>query len=193
MDASTMADQPLRELLARFAARSPAPGGGSGAAVTCAVAASLLEMAAAYERGAAGAPEAAAEPASEAGLCERGLDLAEADLRSYEPVLAALRLPAGDETRAARLADALAAAAAVPLAIAGLAAEIAELAAGAAARAGRHLVGDAAAAAVLAEGACAAAARLVALNVGDAPADPRVARATELAAQAARARQRALN
>jgi len=39
----------LAQFLERLAARTPAPGGGSVAAVTCAMAAGLVEMAAAFD------------------------------------------------------------------------------------------------------------------------------------------------
>src|ERR1700761_7082737 len=102
---------PLTELLERVAAPTPAPGGGSSAGVTCALAAALVEMAAGFETGA----RAGERGAAAAQLRARALELAEQDLTSYEPVLQALRRPADDADRPARLTAALRAAAAAPL------------------------------------------------------------------------------
>jgi formiminotetrahydrofolate cyclodeaminase len=171
--AGRLASSSVAELLADIAAPTPAPGGGSTAAVACGLAAALVEMC-------AGAPhERAAE------LRARALELAEADLGSYAPVLEAQRASAGDE----RVRAALSEASEVPLAIAGAGCEVAELAAELA-RAGRpSLEGDAVAAALLAEAATQAAARLVELNLAGQPGDARLSAARELAGRAWSARQ----
>ena len=187
MEPDQLADLSLRELLERFAQRTPAPGGGSAAATTCALAAALVQMAAAFEPGATGDVATRAQE-----LRRRALDLAERDLGAYAPVLAALRLAGGDPERPERLRAALAAAAEVPLAIARCAAEVAELGAGVTARAGPHLRGDAVAATILGEAACRTAVRLVDANVGAVRNDSRLIQAGELAARAAGARDRAL-
>jgi methenyltetrahydrofolate cyclohydrolase len=165
-----LADKTLAELLAEIAAATPAPGGGSTAAVACALAAALLEMS-------AGPPHERA-----AALRARALELADADLESYAPVLEAQR-------RGEPLGPALAAAAETPLAVAEVGCEVAELAAEVA-RAGRPaLEGDAATAALLAEAATRAAARLVELNLARAPDDVRLRAAAEYAARAWTARE----
>jgi len=187
MESEPLSELPLRELLERFAQRTPAPGGGSAAGTACALAAALVEMAAAYE------PDGGGEVTGRAReLRRRALDLAEQDVSSYAPVLAALHLADGDPERPARLRAALAAAADVPVAIARCAAEVAELGAGVTARAGRHVRGDAVAATILGEAACRTAVRLVDANVGAVRNDPRVEHAKELAARAGTARNRAL-
>lgn len=164
-------------LLADVAAPTPAPGGGSSAAVACALAAALVEMSAGgHERAAA--------------LRARALELADADLGSYAPVIEAQRLPADNPTRAERMQVALSEASEVPLAVAEVGAEVAELAAGLAHTGGRHLEGDASAGALLAEAATRAAARLVELNLAEQPGDPRLAAAREHAARAWSARSR---
>jgi formiminotetrahydrofolate cyclodeaminase len=195
--AASPADLPLSELLQRLAARTPSPGGGSASAVTCALAASLVEMAAGFGRARAdaAAPErqALARTAERAAVLRaRALEQAEIELYAYQPVLEALALPRQDPQRARRVAAARAQASASPLAIAELAAELAGLAAVTAGAGSPHLAGDAIAAAVLAEGACAAAARLVTINLAGAPDDPRLRRAGELVDTAGRARVAAI-
>jgi methenyltetrahydrofolate cyclohydrolase len=166
---------PLAELLERVAARTPAPGGGSSAAVTCALAAALVEMAAGFETGA----DAGERAAAAARVRARALELADQDLTSYQPVLEALRRPADDAERPAQLAAALSAAAAVPFGIAQAAGEVAALARAGTDASGPHLLGDSATAAVLAAAACRAAALLVELNLHG-TADPRLAEAEGL-------------
>jgi len=163
----------LAELLAEIAAATPAPGGGSTAAVACALSAALVEMS-------AGPPHERA-----AALRARALQLAEDDLASYAPVLEAQRR--GEPTDAA-----LAAAAETPLAIAEVGCEVAELAAERARAGRRSLEGDAAAATLPAEAATRAAARLVELNLARMPDDVRLRTAGEYAARAWAARESAL-
>jgi methenyltetrahydrofolate cyclohydrolase len=188
------ADRTLAELLDRIAAQEPAPGGGIAAAWAGAIAAALVEMAAAVVLARSGpADERIAALRSRAtGLRARQLELAEEDMRSYQPVLDALGLERGDPARAARLQAALSAAAEVPLAIAAAAAEVAELAADVAQAGSRQLVGDATAAAVLAEASTRAAVRLVELNLAHDPEDGRLRLATGLAERAWAARMSTL-
>ena len=170
-----LADRPLAALLGEIAAATPAPGGGSTAAVACALAAALVEMSAPpHERAAA--------------LRARALELADEDLSSFGPVLEAQRLPAGDASRPERLRAALSAASETPLAVAAVGCEVAELAAAVVRDGRRSLEGDAATAALLAEAATRAAARLVELNLAGAPDDGRLAAAAEYATRAWAAR-----
>ena len=148
----------LESFLASLAEPTPAPGGGAGAAAGCALGAALAEMAARI----AGLSDEAGRAAA---LRAEALRLGEADLTAYPAVLEAQRLPADDPERDARIADALSAAADVPLAIAEAAAEVAVLARGLARTGKRHLVGDALAGADIAAGSCRAAARLVEINL----------------------------
>ncbi|MHB1835469.1 MAG: cyclodeaminase/cyclohydrolase family protein [Solirubrobacteraceae bacterium] len=192
----SLADDPLAELLARVAARTPAPASGTAAAVTCATAAALAEMVARFERG---APVAAGEAGPATGeaaeraavLRARALELAQRDLASYRPVLEALRLPPSDERRGAAVAAALSRAAEVPFEIVVVAAEVAALAEELAGRAGRHALGDACTAATLAEAACRSAALLVAVNLRGS-GDERMQQAEGLAREAGASRERAL-
>ena len=169
----------LDAFLAAVAERTPAPGGGAAAAAACALGAALAEMAARFAGLDAEAERAAA-------LRAEALALGEADLTAYVPVLAALRLPADDPERPERLRAASSAAAEVPLAIAEASGAVAALARELA-RAGKPgLRGDALAGADLAAGAARAAARLVEINLGEAPGDPRVARARAAVERAVR-------
>jgi methenyltetrahydrofolate cyclohydrolase len=166
---------------------TPAPGGGSSSAVTCALAAGLVEMAAGF-----GGDELRDSGRRAAELRERALVLAARDLTSYEPVLAALRLPSSDPERDRRIARASADAAQVPLEIAELGAELAQLAERSVSRGSRHLEGDATTAALLAEAGCRAAVRLVEINLDGTDQDEWRQRAHRLAGEATSARERAL-
>jgi methenyltetrahydrofolate cyclohydrolase len=175
------------ELLERLAARTPAPGGGSAAALACSLAAALVEMAAAFDQtGAAGDAGARATE-----LRELALGLAERDLESYAPVLEALALAAEDPRRPVAVAAALGQATDVPLRVARAGAEVCSLAARVTASAGRHAVGDAVTAAVLSQAACRAAAMLVELNLKG-TADERPGQAAQCVHEADVACQQAL-
>jgi methenyltetrahydrofolate cyclohydrolase len=163
--------QPLESFLAAVAEGTPAPGGGSSAAVGAALAAALVEMAARI------AP--AGEAAGRAGsLRARALRLAHDELTSYAPVLEART----EEEREL----ALAAASEPPAHVAETAAEIAELGVQVAGSASPAVRGDALTGVVFAEAAASAAARLVEINVGSGPVFDRARRA-ELRAVEARA------
>ena len=186
-DAVGLAELTLAEGLERFAARTPAPGGGSAAATGCALAAALLEMASRVAPGDA----AAATVTRAAQLRGRALELAEEDQRAYGRVLEAAQTPAGPE-REARLSAARAAAAQPPLELAALGAELAGLAARAVAEGNPNLAGDAVTATLLAEAACRAADALVRINLAGADPDPSRERSARHVSAAAGARERAL-
>jgi formiminotetrahydrofolate cyclodeaminase len=183
-----LTELPLRELLERLAAGTPAPGGGSAAAVTCAVAAALAEMAATLS----GLPDAPGDRARAAELRAQALELAERDLASYPPVLHALRRPATDPERGAAVRAALSQASEVPMELTRVAGEVAALSARVTQAAGRHLVGDAATATLLAEAACAAAGVLLDLNLAGLE-DDRPGHAAQCVHDAGIARQQALS
>jgi formiminotetrahydrofolate cyclodeaminase len=178
-------ERPLAELLDALAERSPAPGAGVAAALAGALAAALLEMVAAF----AGVETARTRaPALRAQLVEAG----ELDMRSYEPVLAAQRLRAGDPSRERRVDEALSRASEAPLAIMRAAAEVAELALEVWAQSKPALRGDAATAVLLAEAAARAAARLVEINLQGRAGDPRLADVAQLSERTAQARDQVL-
>ncbi len=132
--------------------------------------------------------EPTAERAEE--LRARALELAEIELHAYEPVLEALRLPLEDPERDIRVSAASDEASRSVLEIAGVGAELAELAAELARTGNPNLAGDAIAGALLAEASAQAAARLVSINLTDGPA---VREATDLALRAQVAREEALH
>jgi formiminotetrahydrofolate cyclodeaminase len=168
-----VSDKPFTDLLEDVAEKTPAPGGGSSAAWATALAAALVEMAAAFSEERSGA-----ERARE--LRAQALGLAQQELSVYQPVLDAVRLPKDDPGRADKLARALSRAADSPLAIATTAAEVAGLAKELAATGNRTLEGDANTAAELANAARRAAARLVEINLSGRDDDPRLAEARAL-------------
>jgi methenyltetrahydrofolate cyclohydrolase len=183
-----LSDLPLSQVLDRLAEKTPAPGAGSTAALVCSLAAALLEMTAAFDT----TPIGSACGVRAGALRERALELADRELRSYEPVLDALRLPASDPDRETRLGSAMAAASTAPLAISSVAAQLAGIAAETVDGVSDHLVGEAVVAAELAEGACRAAARLVEINLAGAPGDPRLIEVSGLVKAAAQARAETL-
>ena len=168
---------PLPALLDGLASVAPAPGAGAAAAWTGAIAAALVEMVSAIEwRREDASPRAAARRDRAAQLRPLALALADEDVAAYGAVIAAR----GDQ---ARFREALAAAADPPLRIARYSAELWELAVAAAANARGGVRGEALAAVALAGAAVAAAVGLVELNLGGAPADPRLSEARELRAR----------
>jgi formiminotetrahydrofolate cyclodeaminase len=195
MDA--LADRSLGQLLEQVAAESPSPGGGSSCALACALAAGLVEMAAAFtiarDRYAERHERMATMRARAGELRARALELAEEELHVYAAVLEALREPEDAPGRAERLDAALSDAADSPLAVARAAAEVAELAAEAASTGNRNLRGDAVSGALLAEAACCASSRLADLNLAGRPHDPRRTEASDLVQRALQARLMALS
>jgi formiminotetrahydrofolate cyclodeaminase len=193
---SALADRPFQDLLNEVAAERAAPGGGASSAWGCALAAGLVEMAAGFTIGRSAYAERHARMEAirdrAARLRVSLLELAERDLTAYVPVLEALRLPAGDPDREARLDAALSAAAETPLAVAEAAAEVAELAAETACEGNTHLRGDAVTGALLAEATCRSAGHLVETNLAGRPEDVRLAAVAALTERAAAARAKAL-
>jgi formiminotetrahydrofolate cyclodeaminase len=184
----TLNELPLSEVLDRLAEKTPAPGAGSTAALVCSLAAALLEMTAAFDT----TPMGSACGVRAGALRGRALELADRELHSYEPVLAALRLPGSDPDREARVASAMAAASTAPLAIASVAAQLTGIAAETVDGVSDQLVGEAVVASELAEGACRAAARLVQINLAGAAGDPRLTEVAGLVKAAAEARAETL-
>ena len=189
----SLLDRPLCEVLDGVAAATPAPGGGSSAAVACALAAGLVQMVAgvtlAYDD-ADGEMRRLHDRA--AVLRDDAAALGELELRAYAPVLAAMRRAADDPERPAALNAALSEAADSPLAIARVATAVAELAVEAARRGRRQLRGDAVTGVLLAEAAAAAASRLAVINLEGRPGDQRLEELERLVRTAASARSAVL-
>ena len=183
---SSFLDEPVRGFLDQLAARTPTPGGGGAAAVTGAMAAGLVAMAARFS---ATRLPGAGELADQADELRRRLgQLAEEDAQAYAAVLEALRGPgeAGSgEQRETQWREALLGAAIVPLEIAEIGAQVALMAARLAETGNPNLRGDAITGVLLAEAGARAAAVLVWINLAVAPDDDRPARAARLVAEAA--------
>ena len=169
-------DLPLGEFLDLVASGNPAPGGGSVAAVAVALAAGLSGMAARLSAGQL--TEGLAERADAARL--RVATLARIDAESYGRVLDAYREP-DSETRRERVSDALSGASDVPLAVAEVGNEVADIAARLVEEGNTNLVGDAITAVLLAEAGVRAAVTLAEINLSAANLDDdRLGRANEL-------------
>lgn len=187
-----MLSVPLADVLGHIASEVPSPAGGSAAAITVALGAGLTAMCARNSR--EGWPEARGATAQAEALRARIEPLAQADAEAYENALAAFRLPEllEAEVRDATLGVALERAAAIPLAIAEVGADVTDLAATLAEHGNPDVRGDAVAGALLAEAGTRAAAHLVRINLGATPDDVRVTRAGAIADAAARSARRAL-
>jgi formiminotetrahydrofolate cyclodeaminase len=191
-NAENILDASLGDVLGHIASEVPSPAGGSAAAIAVALGAGLTAMCARNSRETW--PEARGATAQAEALRSRIEPLAQADAEAYEAALAAFRLPEmlEPEVRNATLGVALERAAAVPLAIAEVGADVADLAALLAENGNPEVRGDAVAGAVLAEAGTRAAAHLVRINLGASPEDIRVTRALAVADAASRSAERAL-
>jgi formiminotetrahydrofolate cyclodeaminase len=181
-------DQPLRTFVDQLAAEEPAPAGGSAAALAVTMAAALIGKVARGSPSWLGRDSIVAQAER---LRRRTAPLVQADADAYEEALAALNLPSAlePEVRNMAIAQVLARAVEVPLAIADAGADVAVLAAVAAEHGTLDRRADAVAAALLASSGAQVAAQLVAVNLVVAPDDERVRRAqavAEVASAAAR-------
>jgi formiminotetrahydrofolate cyclodeaminase len=166
----------IDDLLDALAAREPAPGGGSAAALVGAIAAAICAKVAAFGEDGGATAQAAA-------LCRRLTQLAEEDARVFANALSELDRRDDDF----KLGRALDEAADAPLRIADACVDVAVLAAALASRGAPALQPDARAAGALAAGAARAAALLVEANLAVASDDDRVLRARKLSEEAASA------
>lgn len=177
-------DETIDGFLARIAERTPAPGGGGACAVSIAMGAALVAMAARFSTKQLPDADAMATAADE--LRAEALPLAQADADAYGEFLAATRDTSDDRDQ--RIAAASRAACGVPLRMTEIAVEVARLAARVASDGNPRLVGDATTGALLCSAAATAAAHLVATNVKSSGLDPTlVERAEDNAGQAERA------
>ena len=185
---SSFLDQPVRGFLDQLAARTPAPGGGGAAAVTGAMAAGLVAMAARFS--ARQLPEAGdlADQADKLRLM--AAQLADMDAQVYAAVLEVFRRRGDADQRR----EALLAAAIVPLEIAAIGVRVAALAVQVAEAGNPNLRGDAVTGAVLAAASARSAASLVDINVRLGGLDPGLSqRAAQAAADAGDAADQVMN
>lgn len=120
-----LADRSVRDLLAGFSSPDPTPGGGSAAALTSAIGASLLIMVTGLPKTRNGSDEdrraLAGARAALDGIRETLVNAIDADAKAYGEVVAAYRLPKGsaDEQaeRSAAIQRALRSATDVPLGV----------------------------------------------------------------------------
>jgi formiminotetrahydrofolate cyclodeaminase len=185
-------DLTLGQFLDQIAAREPAPGGGAAAAVAVAMAAGLVAMAARFSWDRL---EHAEDVITQAEMLRlRVAPLAQADADAYQKVIEALALPREPSTKAREsrrqtIRHALEGAANVPLKVAEIGADVAELAATVAESGNPSLRGDAVTAGLLAAAGVRSTARLIDINVG--ARDQRALLAARLAETAADAARRA--
>jgi formiminotetrahydrofolate cyclodeaminase len=118
-------DCPVSELLDRLAAKQPTPGGGGAAAITAAMAAGLLGMAARFST--AQLIDSAGRAADADRVRTQVAALAEQDAEAYQAVLAAFALPRqpDPQVRRGQIRRSLERAAQVPAQIAEIASDIA--------------------------------------------------------------------
>ncbi len=173
---------PVGAFLEALAAGSPAPAGGSAAALVLAQAAALCAKSARLSARQLTAERAAALTDEAEQILATAASLIDEDSRAYRAVIEQIRRRAGGSDAAGRLAAALSGAAEVPMRLVELAVPVASLAAALAADGNPALRGDTITAALLAHAAARSAAALVSINLADAPGDPRPARAAELLA-----------
>ncbi len=174
------------EFLDALATDEPIPAAGAAAAVSTAMASSLVAMAA---RASPDWPEAGAAAAQAEKLRRRVVPLALADSTAYAEARAVLERPLepGAAGQGAVVAAALERASEIPLEIADAAADTVELAAYAARHCAAAVRGEALVATTLAEAAVRASIRLVELNLAATPEDTRVQRGRLITSAAARA------
>jgi formiminotetrahydrofolate cyclodeaminase len=151
----------LQQFVKKTAAADAVPGGGSVSALAGALAAALAAMVAGFtlakERFADVAPQMEALRRDAEDLQSKLLAAVDRDSESYQAVLAAFRLPRGTEkqvrARAAAIQEAFKGACRVPLQVAEMAGQVADLAVRAARRGNPELITDAGVSALLARAA----------------------------------------
>lgn len=172
---SRLCDLSIEEFLTTLADATPAPGGGSAAALAGALGSALVSMVARLTLGReryAGVQEEMARVRDHADALRRRLSaLIDADTAAYGKVIAAYKLPKDTETAIVRRIEAiqraLKEAAEVPLEVAAACADVLGLASQVAAFGNKNAGSDAAVAALLAHAGLKGAARNVRINLTD--------------------------
>lgn len=188
-------DGPIRAFVERLADPSPEPAGGAALALTAAMAASLVSLAAGAHLAHTATPAErerfSTRGAEAARLSKEAGRLVDGDVAAYDAVTRALALPAGTDQQRLRQRAALDAsldgAADVPLAVAETALEVLHLAAGMTIDERSALRGDLAAARALGEGAVRGALAIARVNIA-AVHDPATAGRLEQRARSAERR-----
>lgn len=183
----------LAEVVQRVASLEPTPGAGPSLAWTCGLAAALVEMVSAVTLRQQPPDPSAIEQRRDRATAVRhqALSLADTDAAAYREVLAVKRRRQ-DPGHAARLREALHAAADPLVAIVEAGGDVTRLAADARAQVRGGARGEAMTAAVLGDAVVQAGASLVELNLAGSRDDPRLARVRHVAQAAADDRDRAL-
>ena len=169
-----LVDLTIKEYLERTASNTAVPGGGSGAALSAAVAASLVEMVARLTIGKKGFEEVEAQMkkiAKQASESRNKLtEQIDRDSNAYNQVMTAFKLPRKTEAdkrfRSEAIQSGLKQAALVPLGVAQDAIEIIELARKVVAKGNRNAVTDGAVGAMMARTAAIGALFNVKINLG---------------------------
>ena len=173
MNNMALADLSIKEFLAKTASNSPVPGGGSIAALSAAIAASLSEMVAHLTIGKKGY-EALEEEMQDIAkdafqYRERLIRTIDKDSNAYNDVMAAIKLPKGTEqernNREGAIQEALINATLVPLDVARDAFKIIDLAGKAVKQGNKNAVSDAAVAVMMARTAVLSALYNVKINL----------------------------
>jgi formiminotetrahydrofolate cyclodeaminase len=173
MNNMALTDLSIKEFLAKTASNSPVPGGGSIAALSAAIAASLSEMVAHLTIGKKGY-EALEEEMQDIAkdafqYRERLIRTIDKDSNAYNDVMAAIKLPKGTEqernNREGAIQEALINATLVPLDVARDAFKIIELAGKAVKQGNKNAVSDAAVAVMMARTAVLSALYNVKINL----------------------------
>ena len=194
-------DQQVGTFLDELAAGTPAPAGGSAAALVIAQAAALCAKAARLSARQLTAERADQLTAQAERIRTTAASLIDEDARGYRGVIEAIRRtarpgdaaapsgsapnPGGQAANPGELAEALSRAAEVPMRLVELATPVAELAATLAAEGNPALHGDVLTAALLAQAGARAATALISINLAAAPHDTRPGRAVRLLAEIA--------
>lgn len=189
--ADDLLDAPVGDFI-EILAQEEAPGGGSAAAVTVAMAASLVAMVARASKD--HWPEAGGAIGQAETFRARVAPLAQADAEVYKDALTMLRRreEVSERYRDQTLRDALEKAAEIPIRIVEAGSDLACLAALLVENGNPEVRADAAVACVLAESGARAAAKLVETNLGATDEDPRVRHVRTLVDVAGEASERAL-
>ncbi len=156
-DEKKLVDLSVREFTEEVASRSPAPGGGSVAAMGCATAAALVSMVCnlsiGKEKYKENEPILLATRARVTKLMNRLLDLVDEDTTAFNMVMSAYRLPKDTKDRDKQIEDALKKAAEVPFETCKIAREVAELATIVAEKGNQNSITDAGMAVLMADAA----------------------------------------